>query len=87
MHAMWLMCIKSTYIHTYTYIYCICGTLNFTIKAKIAKSPNWNHCGMYCLYSILYIYILLSTVVLNSRDRQGKLWLPQKFCLNKVTIQ
>ena len=30
------------------------------------------------IYIYIYIYISLSTVVLNSRDRQGKVWLPKK---------
>ena len=39
-------------------------------------------------YIRTYIYISLSTLVLNSRDQQGNLWLLQKICLqnNLTTI-
>ena len=33
---------------------------------------------IYVIYIYIYIYILLGTLVPNSRDRQGKLWLPKK---------
>ena len=33
---------------------------------------------IYNTYIYTYIYISLGTLVPNSRDRQGKLWLPKK---------
>ena len=39
---------------------------------------------MYACKNIyIYIYISLSMVVLDSRDQQGKLWLPQFLHLQK----
>ena len=35
-------------------------------------------CCIMNIYIYIYIYISLGTLVPNSRDRQGKLWLPKK---------
>ena len=45
---------------------------------KIRLPPNeWPLREKY-EYIYIYIYISLGTLVPNSRDRQGKLWLPKK---------
>ena len=30
--------------------------LNLTIKGKIAKLPNYNHCQMHCVYGRILLY-------------------------------
>ena len=37
-----------------------------------------------CIYVCMYFYVSLSMVVINSRDRQGKLWLPK--CGRKIIM-
>ena len=52
---------------------------------RVIKNEYQVWVELYCTCIIKYA-VSLSTLVLNSRDRQGNLWLPQK-CIYKTTLQ